>query len=69
MIKKIDSGARSDLMYEHKTFLNGKGIIIKKKNRNISSCEHDKQEHNTKECIHNWIDGRKKKRDEMVANP
>ena len=31
MIKKIDSGARSDLMYEHKTFLNGKGIIIKKK--------------------------------------
>ena len=30
MIKKIDSGARSDLMYEHKTFLNGKGIIKKK---------------------------------------
>ena len=28
MIKKIDSGAQSDLMYEHKSFLNGKGIII-----------------------------------------
>ena len=61
MIKKIDSGARLDLMYEHKNFLNGKGIIIKKKNRKISSCGHDKQEHNTKECIHNWIDGRKKR--------
>ena len=31
LIKKIDSGAQADLMYEQKTFLNGKGIIIKKK--------------------------------------
>ena len=69
MIKEIDSGDRSDLFYEHKTFLNGKGIIIKKKkNRNISSCGHDKQEHNTNKCIHNWIDERKKN-ETMVANP
>ena len=60
MIKKIDSGARLDLMYEHKTFLNGKGIIIKKKNRENSSCWHNKQEHNTNKCIHNWINERKK---------
>ena len=56
MIIKIDIGAWSDLMYEHKTFLNSKGISINNKNRKFSSSNHDKKEHNTKACIHNWMD-------------
>ena len=57
MVVKIDSGVRSDLIYEHKTFLNGKGIIIKKKNKKSINIDNDKKNENIKACIYNWIDG------------